>query len=183
MMTTKTDALQLHRFLEQHRKEDEILYAVVDAAKDYRLAAAARDILGEPMRPLLRKVPRFVERVGPYVTPIRCAERGARYLELWSEHLGNNAGIFFFTKSWPQAVRSHLISIFEVFDEDRQMFFFRFYDPRVIRDYLPTCTAKECREFFGPIRCILADGEAPDTMHCYRPGVAAVQLDVESIDL
>lgn len=176
-MTSKAIAALLHEFLERHQMQDEILYAVVDAAKDYRLASAARDILGEPLRPLLTKAPRFMERVGPYVTPIRCAERGARYLELWAEYHGDNAGIFFFTRSWPQAVRSHLISIFEVYDESKQMFFFRFYDPRVIRDYLPTCTAKECREFFGPIRCFLVDGEEPDTMHLYRPGTSAVQLD------
>lgn len=181
-MANKPSAPDLHAFLERHRMEDEILYTVVDAAKDYRLASAAREILGEPLRPLLTKAPLFMERVGPYMTPIRCAERGARYLEFWTNYVGENAGLFFFTKSWPQAVRAHLISIFEVLDEERRMFFFRFYDPRVIRDYLPTCTGKECKEFFGPIRCILADGEKAGTMYQYRPGSSSVQIDMESLE-
>ena len=42
------------------------------------------------------------------------------------------------------------------------MMYFRFYDPRVLRIYLPTCTLEESRVFFGPIDGFLvesADGE------------------------
>lgn len=177
----KPDAYILHQYIEQHRKPDDILYAVVDAVKDYRLAVASRDMLGEPLRPLFKKAPRHMERVGPYLARIQCTTRYPEYMKLWSERLWDNAGFFFLTNAWPQAVRSHLRMLFKVRDEQGNKFYFRFYDPRVMRAYLPTCTAKECRTFFGPIRSILVEGEAYPEMHHYRAGTAAVQLEQEPI--
>jgi len=34
---------------------------------------------------------------------------------------------------------------------------FRWYDPRVLRVYLPTCTASELRTVFGPVERYLVD--------------------------
>lgn len=36
---------------------------------------------------------------------------------------------------------------------------FRYYDPRVLRVYLPTCRPDELRTVFGPIRSYLVEGE------------------------
>lgn len=35
---------------------------------------------------------------------------------------------------------------------------FRYYDPRVLNIYLPTCTGQELRTFFGPVTRLLAEG-------------------------
>jgi hypothetical protein len=122
-----------------------------------------------------------MDRVGPYMTRIQCTNRYPDYMKLWADRLGDNAGILLLSSSWPQAIRSHLRSIFKVYDERGAMFYFRYYDPRVIRTYLPTCTAKECRQFFGPVRSFLVEGEAPGTMLRYRAGQSAVQMDEEQI--
>ena len=180
-MPSKPSAYDLHCYIEQHKQPGDILYAVVDAAKDYRLAIASRDLLGEPLRPLFIKAPRHMERVGPYMARIQCGNRYPDYMKIWADRIGDNAGILLLSSSWPQAVRSHLRSIFKVYDEQGTMFYFRFYDPRVIRTYLPTCTAKECRQFFGPVRSYLVEGEAPGTMLRYRAGQSAVQMDEETI--
>lgn len=177
----KADAYALHCYLEYHRKPDDMLYAVVDAAKDYRLAIASRDILGEPLRPLFKKAPTFMDRVGPYVARIQCTNRYPEYMRLWADRLGDNAGFFFLTSAWPKSVRDHLRKLFKVYDEEGHMYYFRFYDPRVLRAYLPTCTAKECREFFGPIRSLHVEAEDPGVMLRYTAGKAAVQLEQEPI--
>jgi pSer/pThr/pTyr-binding forkhead associated (FHA) protein len=39
--------------------------------------------------------------------------------------------------------------------------YFRFYDPRVLRLYLPSCTPQEGEEFFGPISTVLMEAEDP----------------------
>ncbi len=36
---------------------------------------------------------------------------------------------------------------------------FRYYDPRVLRIFLPTCTPAELREFFGPLSRLYAEAE------------------------
>lgn len=180
-MSNRLNAYELHQFLEYHRKPDEILYAVVDAAKDYPLAIASRDLLGEPMRPLFSNVPYFMERVGPYVARIPCCDRYPEYMKMWVERLGDSAGIFLLSSAWPKTVRSHLRSIFKVYDEEKRMFYFRFYDPRVLRTYLPTCTIKECREFFGPVRMFFAESPDPAFMQSFQVGQSAIHLEEDEI--
>ena len=47
--------------------------------------------------------------------------------------------------------------------------YFRFYDPRVLRGFLPNCTPGEIREFFGPIREFLMEAADPGTMLHFTP--------------
>jgi len=180
-MPSKPSAYELHEYLEHRRKPSDILYAVVDAAQDYRLAVGARDILGEPLRPLFVKAPHFMTRKGPYLVRIKCTNRYPEYMQLWAECLGRNAGILFFSSAWPKSLREHLRSIFKVYDDQGAMFYFRFYDPRVLRTYLPTCTIKECREFFGPIRSIFAEGPDPSQMNHYQVGQSAIHLEEDCV--
>jgi RimJ/RimL family protein N-acetyltransferase len=60
--------------------------------------------------------------------------------------------------------RLHFKKFLRVQDEAGRVLQFRFYDPRVLRIYLPTCTADELQCFFGPVSRIVmepADGGAP----------------------
>ena len=43
--------------------------------------------------------------------------------------------------------------------------YFRWYDPRVLREYLPTCNAEELRTIFGSIDAFIVEGVAPKTAH------------------
>jgi len=43
-------------------------------------------------------------------------------------------------------------------DERGNRLVFRYYDPRVLRVYLPTCSPSELRTVFGPIECFWAEG-------------------------
>jgi hypothetical protein len=38
---------------------------------------------------------------------------------------------------------------------------FRYYDPRVLRTYLPTCSQQDLGEFFGPVLNYVVEGEDP----------------------
>ena len=58
-------------------------------------------------------------------------------------------------------VRRHLRKFLIVKLPDGRQVYFRYYDPRVLRTYLPTCTAAEVAEFVGPVRryaCESVDG-------------------------
>ena len=44
--------------------------------------------------------------------------------------------------------------------EDKQEFYFRFYDPRVLRLFLPTCDRNQISEFFGPINYFIIEGDS-----------------------
>jgi hypothetical protein len=45
---------------------------------------------------------------------------------------------------------------------------FRYYDPRVLRVYLPTCVTAELRTVFGPIECFWTESESPEYMLDFR---------------
>lgn len=47
--------------------------------------------------------------------------------------------------------------------EGREVYF-RYYDPRVLRLFLPTCTPEEINTFFGPVACFLMEAEEPDIL-------------------
>jgi hypothetical protein len=56
-------------------------------------------------------------------------------------------------------VRHHLRHFLMVEIEGGKPVYFRFYDPRVLRVYLPTCTDQERQQFFGPLANYLMEGE------------------------
>jgi hypothetical protein len=64
---------------------------------------------------------------------------------------GRSWGVFLRTQATAEIVRRHLRSLLRVRLYDGRPMLFRFYDPRVLRCYLPTCTAAELAEVFGPI--------------------------------
>lgn len=56
-------------------------------------------------------------------------------------------------------VRKHFRSFLRVRDPEGKMFLFRYYDPRVLRVYLPTCNAKELQTVFGPVGILMLESE------------------------
>ena len=47
-------------------------------------------------------------------------------------------------------------------EEEEEELYFRFYDPRVLRIFLPTCDEKQLREFFGPVEHFICEDEDPE---------------------
>ena len=73
---------------------------------------------------------------------------------------GNSWGIFLATSVDLATLRQHLRRFLMVKAEtDDKDLYFRFYDPRVLRVFLPTCIPEETTEFFGPIRRFLIENE------------------------
>ena len=48
-----------------------------------------------------------------------------------------------------------------VYDPQGKPLYFRYYDPRVLRIYLPTCKESELKTVFGPVNSFYAEGEDP----------------------
>ena len=70
----------------------------------------------------------------------------------------------------------HLRKIFIVEDDEGQEYFFRYYDPRVLRTFLPTCSKCQLDEFFGPIEvaiCESSDGRS--ILRSARQGLESVE--------
>jgi hypothetical protein len=164
-------------------KPGENLYAVVDGAQDLELAYEAKILANADIQSLFEgESADGMADVAPYFFQINTK---CDFLKNWSRRWGRNAGILFVSKFGADEIRRHLRGIFVVTDEEAQEFFFRFYDPRVIRSYLPTCKPEDLVEFFGRIDRFLVEDEELTfavTYHNTENGLRTDRLDVPPAD-
>lgn len=78
----------------------------------------------------------------------------------WGQHWG----IFVITYADLREMRKHFRTLLTVYDDQGQPLVFRFYDPRVLRVYLPTCNEQELETVFGPVISYLLEDEDPSVM-------------------
>ena len=77
-------------------------------------------------------------------------------------------GVFLQSPADPKALKRHLRALLQVFDEEGNSLYFRYYDPRVLRVYLPTCNNQELRTFFGPVTSFYLTDADKHTLLRYR---------------
>jgi hypothetical protein len=138
------------------RKGEEV-YAVVDGARDPSIVDLVRGS-GQRYACLYSgKLPPELAAVAPYVVRLwRDHPFTAEWLDLaW----GQSWGIFAIAPANLEEMRRHLRRFLRVRTEQGQALVFRYYDPRVLRVYLPTCTKEELATFFGPVSSFFVETE------------------------
>ena len=83
---------------------------------------------------------------------------------LLQEGWGKHWGIFAVSKVDLRDLRMHLRTLLKVYGPDLKPLYFRYYDPRVLRAYLPTCNEREAHTIFGPVLRYITEGEDPATL-------------------
>jgi hypothetical protein len=150
------------------RQEPEPLFALLDAARTPRVVAL---LLGsEVEHRSLDEGPKGEEFAAwaPYLVRLRPE---APLLEaVVREGWGKSWGVFLTCKLPLEGLRKHLRRFLLVELEGGRTAYFRFYDPRVLRVYLPTCNPAEVEAFMGPIRCFLVEGAGEDALFKFTPG-------------
>ena len=76
-----------------------------------------------------------------------------------TEGWGQHWGIFAQTAADLTALRKHFRTFLMVKDPNGEQVYFRYYDPRVLRVYLPTCNPDETRYIFGPVKSYFCEDE------------------------
>lgn len=88
---------------------------------------------------------------------------------LLREGWGKHWGIFILSKADLRELRMHLRTFLKVYGPDLKPLYFRYYDPRVLRVYLPTCNARELQTVFGPVLRYLVEDEKPTGLWTFWP--------------
>ena len=65
-------------------------------------------------------------------------------------------------------MRRHFRTYLIVHNSEAQPLYFRYYDPRVLRVYLPACNPQELATIFGPVSSYLLEAEQPNTLLRFR---------------
>ena len=95
----------------------------------------------------------------PYLFPFASETALSRWF--FSHGWGQAWGIFCYSTATAHEVARHLRRFLKVGLEAGKPFYFRFYDPRVLRAFLPSCDAPQLRLFFGPIDYFWVEDEDP----------------------
>lgn len=81
-----------------------------------------------------------------------------------AEGMGHAWGVPLFANAAFDDVYNHFRKFLMIKTEYGEQLYFRFYDPRVLRIFLPTCDRQQIKEFFGPVRHFIAEGEEPGVL-------------------
>jgi pSer/pThr/pTyr-binding forkhead associated (FHA) protein len=128
----------------------EELYAVLDTARSDRILTLLQESVEEHRSLYEGPQAAALSEIAPYLVQL---PRGSKLLEsLIHEGWGDNWGIYLTSKTPFIETRRHLRKFLMVALEGMDNnFYFRFYDPRVLRDFLPTLAEDQRESFFGSI--------------------------------
>jgi hypothetical protein len=103
-----------------------------------------------------------IAAVAPYLVQLDDESDFTEWLieEGWGKHWG----IFVQSDADLRAMRRHLRGLLKVYDSDDRPMLFRYYDPRVLRLYLPTCNSGELQTVFGPVSAYWLEDKDPRAM-------------------
>ena len=107
-----------------------------------------------------------MREVAPYLVRL---ERGSGFTgRVLDRGWGKHWGVFALSNAGLADLRRQLRKFLIVHDGDGKPMYFRYYDPRVLRVYLPTCNVEELKTVFGPISCYLMEDEDPGSLLRFR---------------
>ena len=143
-------------------------FAVVDLARDPHihslvLASAPHFVCVENGR-----MTREQQEVAPYL--VRVQPRGPLLRRWLDDGWGRSWGVLAVPAETLslERLRRHFEGLLRVRTPDDETVIFRYYDPRVFRAFLPTCTPEQLDEVFGPIAEFWVEAAGGDALFRYR---------------
>ena len=143
-------------------------YAVLDGASVLDLLPQLQKYSPEHCCLFAGRLHPEVAQTAPYL--VKLDQQSKFYLWLIEKGWGNHWGIYAtLPASMPfKRVRKHFRSFLRVRSPQGDPMLFRFYDPRVLSIFLPTCTDEEKEQIFGPVTDFVMEGEADDVLQLNR---------------
>lgn len=142
------------------------VYVILDAARNPKVYPGVKSCALQWTSLYLGKIPTELEEVAPYLVKLSKNDPFTRTVieEGWTDHWG----IYMWAPSELIELRQHFRKFLMVKDENGKDLVFRYYDPRVFRTYVPTCTSAELESIFGPVHDFILAGQDPSTVLRFR---------------
>lgn len=156
------------------------VYAVLDGARDESI----QNILFQSPRPhhclYFEPLTNKLRQAAPQLVEL---QNDAFTCDLLQHAWGNSWGIFLRLPSEIplHKIRHQLRKLTFVRGPNKEKWLFRYYDPRVLRKFLPTCSAIEIDTFFGPLTDIMLEHENAKKLIHYHHDVSNNLLEIYSL--
>jgi hypothetical protein len=142
------------------------VFALLDAARNPRVPELLK-ASGESHQMLYEgEKGQELALVAPYLVALPPKSELLRHLV--ERHWGTSVAVYLTSQLPLDLLRAHFRQFLMVQPEGKPPALFRFYDPRVLRVYLPTCTPAEAAVFFGPVRKFFVESESARSYHRFR---------------
>jgi len=138
-----------------------INYLLLDASRMKTALSEAKRLNGNFRSLFKGRSEVDLEFVAPYIFSY---VRGSEFSEWYMKNgWGKGWGIMLRTPASMDELHEHCRKFLLVEDEDKQELYFRFYDPRILSIFLPTCSSEQLRHFFGPIDYFMIENKDGDS--------------------
>lgn len=175
-----TQSPVVQRLLAGLRQTREPVFLLVDCARDAKIltllgehAADAQTLFNGPN--LGTMIP-----FSPHLVAID--KQGKLIEDLLQEGWGKSWMVFVLGHEPFAILRDHLRELLLVESPEGKEIFFRYYDPRILRRFLPACSPAEARQFFGPVVQFWTEDEKPEFVLQFAPGPKGVAMQKFSLD-
>ena len=130
-------------------------YAILDGASVPNLTQQLNKAYPEHVCLYRGELAPDMASVAPYLVHLQIDTDFTNWIteEGWGKHWG----IFVLSSADLRALRQHFRGLLTVYDPDSKPVLFRYYDPRVLGKFLPTCNADELEQMFGPVSSFVVE--------------------------
>ena len=137
-------------------------YAILDGASIPQLREALFKMKPEHECLYIGELTDDMAEVAPYLVRLELDSPFTQMVleKSWGKHWG----VFVTSEAGIRDLRQHFRRYLTVYDPDGKALLFRYYDPRVLRSYLPTCNAEEVTKLFGPVTAFFAEADQPSVL-------------------
>ncbi|MCD4665468.1 MAG: DUF4123 domain-containing protein [Bacteroidales bacterium] len=158
--------------LEQAEKDECKLYGIVDSARNDEVFRYL--VTGDIRYKSLFEDTMDVQSYGASGFLVECKKDSLLFKWMTTEAWGDNCCIFFNSKASFDDLFTHFQKFNRVYLEGDDVVLFRYYDPRVLRVFLPTCTRDEIEIFFGKVQSFYAESKDPEIINIFRMGKESI---------
>jgi hypothetical protein len=146
-----------HLFRQEEGRVPLGTYAILDAARDDKIYPALTQADTESLCLYLGEKAEELATVAPYLLCLTQEDPFTQWL--MNNGWGKSWGIFVRSSASLKELHRHFRKYLMVYDEKGTPLYFRYYDPRVLRVYLPTCNESELKTFLGPVERYCVEGK------------------------
>jgi hypothetical protein len=158
-------------------KDFQPLYALLDAAREPSVLKVILESKEEHQSLYEGPQGSQLAHFAPYL--VRVPQKSALLDTLAQQAWSKSWGVFVTCDMPLKELRTHFRHFLTVKLPDGSQVYFRYYDPRVLRLFLPTCLPEETTQFFGPVKHFLMEAEDPATaLHFTRTPAGAAQKEL-----